>query len=329
MKICPKCGRKYEEENAKYCVNEGATLKAFKEETSTVSETSLTNETVPEVKTVISEEKVATIETIPPAATALSEGKVPKSETVPKKKSNNVLIIVIVAVLLLCGLAFGAMKYFNIDKEQIMNFLGIEQTVTENKQEDDISETRTTQEEVSQIEVSQIEESESQIENDESPISPIENEPEQLEDYYDLSAEMIDSLQKVIEEKQKEITGLKDKIKKQDREITELKDKINKLEKEVVELKAKIKKLKAPDPQLEIFKTSQRNLWYSIGTDLFQVYNGYKDIKGKDKTNDRQIKEKDRKLLQKAKLCFQEAAKLGHTGTKTQIEKIDTELSKL
>jgi len=304
MKICPKCGRKYEEENAKYCVSEGATLKAFKEET------------------------VPTSKAIPPDATAIAEEKVPNSETVSKKKSSNVWIIIIVVVLLLCGLAFGAMKYFNIDKEQIMNFLGIEQTVTEKKLED-FSEISTSYEEVSQIDISQTEESEMQIKNDESPISPIENEPEQLEDYYDFSTQIIDSLQKVIEEKQKEIIGLKDIIKKQDREITELKDKINKLEKEIVELKSKIKKLEAPDPQLELLKTSQRNLWYNIGTDLFQVYNGYKDIKGKDKTNDRQIKEKDRKFLQKAKLCFQEAAKLGHTGTKTQIEKIDTELSKL
>jgi len=263
MKVCPKCGRKYEEENAKYCLNEGATLEVLNDETETVT----TVETVPPEETLPLKETIVAGETVPPKDTALAEEKVSKGETVPKKKSNKVWIIIIVAVILVGGIAFGAMKYFDIGKEEIMNFLGIEQTVAENKQEDKQSETGASQEEIVQINVSEIEETESQIENDESQTSSIETELEQLKEDSDLPAGMIDSLKKVIEEKQKEITGLKDKIKKQEREIIDLKDKINKLEKEVVDLKVKIKKLENQRTKTGI--NAVKNMLYKINRTIF------------------------------------------------------------
>ena len=84
----------------------------------------------------------------------------------------------------------------------------------------------------------------------------------------------------------------------------------------------------------DVYKFDADTLFFAIArpNGVIRTFSNLGD--DKTKTNaikywNRQIKEKDRKLLQKAKLCFQEAAKLGHTGTKTQIEKIDTELSKL
>ena len=93
--------------------------------------------------------------------------------------------------------------------------------------------------------------------------------------------------------------------------------------------------LRTIEQQHNDLKSTQRDMWYKAGEELFQVYNEYNNITtgwfktNKDKTNEKQMTENKRKLLLRAKACFQEAYKMKHTGAQTKINLIDSELSKL
>ena len=126
------------------------------------------------------------------------------------------------------------------------------------------------------------------------------------------------------------IANLQKTLIKKEKEIADLKEEINRLETENRQGRETI------EEQLRTIKSLQKIAWYKAGEELFIVYTEYQNITtggwfshNKDITNLKRMKENKRKLLLRAKACFQEAAKLGHMEAHMKILSVDKELSKL
>lgn len=140
-------------------------------------------------------------------------------------------------------------------------------------------------------------------------------------DNYELTR-TIKSLQNIINEKQIEINILKQEKERLEQENLNLSENIEEKQ-EFIE--------KQQDTILQQalnLQNLQKNNWFEMGKELYNLYLEYEDISGGmfNAKNKQRMKENKKNILLRAKICFQESFTLGKFEAKKHINEIDREL---
>lgn len=126
--------------------------------------------------------------------------------------------------------------------------------------------------------------------------------------------ETIQNLQKIIDQKEKEIDALKVEIEKKDTEIKQKAQTIKAQEETIIQQQREM-----------IIK--QMEAWYSMGEELYNIAQVLPVVKGKkDKNNMENTK---LYILYRAKDCYEQAQKMGHSNAQSKINKVSSEISLL
>lgn len=121
----------------------------------------------------------------------------------------------------------------------------------------------------------------------------------------------IQNLRNIIEQKENEIISLKDEIAKKNKEI-KTQSTIISNQKQTIQ-----------SQQNEMLK-NQMNSWFSMGTELKNIASVIPSVKGKkDKSN---ISNTKLHILERAKICFDRAAAMGHPNAAQESKKIADEM---
>lgn len=126
--------------------------------------------------------------------------------------------------------------------------------------------------------------------------------------------ETIQNLQKIIDQKEKEIDALKVEIQQKDSEIKQKAQTIKAQEETIIQ-------------QQRDMIIKQMEAWYSMGEELYNIAQVLPVVKGKkDKNNMENTK---LYILYRAKDCYLQAEKMGHTDAKSKVSKVNSEIASL